>query len=92
MKKLRRWPCLTCLSLGLALVVSSGCQTWVPSVGMTLPSGHYLQHSPQYIPPTPAYPLSRELATMEAQEAAAGGALPAGPAAAPPPIVPGPVQ
>lgn len=48
--------------LGLAwiLAAGTGCQTWV--AGMTLPSGHYLEHPPQYIPPSPPYPLARELA------------------------------
>jgi hypothetical protein len=36
------------------------CETHV--AGMTLPSGHYLQHPPQYFPPSPAFPLTRELA------------------------------
>ena len=58
-------------------------RTWVPVSGMTLPSGHYLQHRPQYFPPSPAFPLSRELATMEANNAAAGPPLPA---PAPPPV------
>jgi hypothetical protein len=88
MNKLRRWPCLGSLAVGLTLAALSGCQTWVPDVGMTLPSGHYLQHQPQYIPPTPAFPLSRELATMEAQEGAQGP-VPAAPAGVP--VVPGPV-
>ena len=88
---MRRWPCLGCLVVGLALTSLTGCQTWVPGVGMTLPSGHYLQHRPQYIPPTPAFPLSRELATMNAQSAAAGAPLPGPPGAAPPPVVPGPL-
>lgn len=58
------------VSLGmLGLLFSAGCQTWVPEAGVTLPSGHYLQHPPQYIPPSPAFPLSRELTSLE--EAAA---------------------
>jgi hypothetical protein len=31
-----------------------------------LPAGHYLRHPPQYIPPSPAFPLPKELADMEA--------------------------
>jgi hypothetical protein len=52
---------------GLALVLGlvSGCQTWVPEAGLTLPSPDYLKHPPQYIPPSPPFPLSRELATLE---------------------------
>lgn len=33
--------------------------------GLTLPSGHYLQHPPQYMPPAPAFPLVREYVQME---------------------------
>jgi hypothetical protein len=53
------------VGLGLALAGLSGCQTHVPAVGMTLPSGRYLEHPPQYIPQSPAFPLSRELARQE---------------------------
>src|SRR5438045_9601187 len=67
---------LACLGLGLALL--SGCQTWTS--GMTLPSGRYLEHPPQYFPPSPAFPLPRELAS---QERAAAEPAPAGGAAAP---------
>ena len=62
---MRRRHCLTVASLGLVLGALGGCQTWVPTAGLTLPTGHYLEHPPQYIPPSPAYPLPRELATME---------------------------
>ncbi len=51
------------LGLAWVLAAATGCQTWV--AGMTLPSGHYLEHPPQYIPPSPEYPLPRELATQE---------------------------
>ena len=77
-------------AMAVLLAGLTGCQTWVPSTGITLPSGHYLQHPPQYFPRSPAFPLSRELATMEANNAAAGPALPA-PAPPPVPVVPGPV-
>ncbi len=61
----------------------AGCQTWVG--GMTLPSGHYLQHQPQYFAPSPTFPLDRELATMESEKAAA----PTNPALPPPnPAIP----
>jgi hypothetical protein len=33
--------------------------------GVTLPSGRYLEHAPQYIPPDPPFPLQRELNTLE---------------------------
>jgi hypothetical protein len=83
----RRWSVAI---LAISLAGLTGCQTWVPGVGMTLPSGHYLQHRPQYFPPSPAFPLSKELATMEANNAAAGPPLP-GPGPAPAPVVPGPI-
>ena len=69
MKTTRRWPGFGLAGLGLALLTLSGCQTWF--AGMTLPSGHYLEHPPQYIPPSPPFPLSRELAGQEASAAAA---------------------
>jgi hypothetical protein len=79
--------------LGLALAAGSGCQTQVGT--MTLPSPRYLNHPPQYIPPSPAFPLSRELASQEAT-AAAGvpGVAPLPPPVAPPavpPAMPAPV-
>jgi hypothetical protein len=33
--------------------------------GMTLPSAMYLEHPPQYIPPSPPFAHSRELAQQE---------------------------
>lgn len=77
------------LGLGLTLASLTGCQTWTYSSGMTLPSGRYLQHRPQYIPPSPDFPLERELAYQQ-QQMAANPALqaPGGPAQ-PAPLVPG---
>jgi len=43
----------------------SGCQTWNPEAGLTLPSGHYLRHPAQFIPPSPQFPLPRETAALE---------------------------
>ncbi len=83
MKTTRRWQFLCTLGFGLALATVTGCQTWVTEAGVTLPSGHYIDHPPQYIPPSPAFPLSRELASMEA--AGAAGAPGAQPAPLPPP-------
>jgi hypothetical protein len=60
--------------LGLGLAGLTGCQTWVG--GMTLPSGHYLEHRPQYFPPDPDFPLQRELSTQLTQDAAARAANP----------------
>jgi hypothetical protein len=85
--------------LGLALMLLTGCQTWIG--GMTLPSGHYLdQHPPQYFPPDPDFPLQKELAAQEEINAltapgarpAIGGVnpVPPGPAVAPAPA-PAPV-
>lgn len=86
-KILRRWRSAALAGLCLALTAGSGCQTWV--AGMTLPSGHYLEHPPQYFPPSPPYPLSRELASMEAANAAAAGVAAPAVVAPPPPTVPG---
>jgi hypothetical protein len=92
MKTLRRWHCLGLAGLGLGLAAATGCQTNV--AGMTLPSGHYLQHPPQYFAPSPAFPLQRELAAMEAAEGQAAvppGAAPLPPPApVPPPVAPAP--
>lgn len=63
MKRERRWGWLVAAGLGLA--AASGCQTWFPEAGLTLPTGDYLRHQPQYIPPSPDFPLDRELATLE---------------------------
>ncbi|HEY7153691.1 MAG TPA: hypothetical protein VH575_07010 [Gemmataceae bacterium] len=93
MKTMCRRSGLRSAGLGLAFLALSGCQTWV--AGMTLPSGRYLEHPPQYIPPSPPFPLSRELTSQEAAAAAAlqgGGAVPLPPAlppagpGAPPPV------
>lgn len=59
MRNKGRWLACVAAALGLGL---TGCQTWVG--GMTLPSGRYLEHYPQYFPPDPAFPLPRELATQ----------------------------
>jgi hypothetical protein len=83
----RRWPRWCLAGLGLALTTLSGCQTWV--AGMTLPSERYLDHPPQYFPPSPPFPLYRELAQQEAAAAAAAGAV-RGPAQPLPPPVPVP--
>lgn len=93
MKRNRRRPGRCLAGLGLTLLALSGCQTW--QAGMTLPSGRYLEHPPQYIPPSPPFPLPRELASQEAAAAAAvPGAVPgAGAVPLPPPLppeVPGP--
>ena len=86
--KNHRWQGLTLAGWGLALATMSGCQTWVPTTGQTLPSPRYLQHPPQYLAPSPAFPLSRELASQERAAAALPDA--GGPGAVPlPAAVPG---
>jgi hypothetical protein len=88
MKTIRRlWCHAVCLGLGLATL--SGCQTWVPEAGLTLPTGHYLRHYGQYIPPTPPYPLPRELANQT--DAARAAVVPPAPVPLLPGAVPAPV-
>jgi hypothetical protein len=72
------------LTLTAGLASATGCQTWFG--GMTLPSGHYLEHQPQYFAPSPPYPLSRELAQQEATWAALPPGAP--PIPVPPPVAP----
>jgi len=85
---MKRWSGRCLVGIGLALCLS-GCQTWTS--GMTLPSGRYLQHPPQYFPPSPPFPLPRELEAQErtAAAAAAAGIPPGAPAPLPPPVPPG---
>ena len=69
---MRSWTRMLAVAT-VALASISGCQTYFPEAGLTLPSPHYLRHPPQYIPPSPQFPLSRELANLEeaaAQQAA----------------------
>jgi hypothetical protein len=89
MNTTRRWQWWCMAGCGLALAALTGCQTWTS--GMTLPSGHYLQHPPQFFGPGPAFPLTRELAHMEEQQGGVIGPAPgAGPGPGPlPPPVPG---
>ena len=63
MKTRCRWAWLW--SAGTVMALVSGCQTWVPEAGLTLPSGMYLRHPPQYIPRSPDYPLTKELSSLE---------------------------
>ena len=55
----------TILGTGAILGILSGCQTWPMEAGVTLPSPHYLRHSPQYFQPSPPFPLQRELNSLE---------------------------
>ena len=81
MRTNRLWTASVAALLGLALSCSTGCQTVMG--GMTLPTGRYLEHFPQYFAPDPSFPLPRELASQEDPEGAArrggGGAVPGAP-------------
>ena len=44
MKTKRGWRRLGAAGLGLLLATATGCQTWVPEPGLTLPTGWYLKH------------------------------------------------
>ena len=85
MNSTRRRPRGLWAGLGLALAALAGCQTEFG--GMTLPSPHYLEHPPNYIPPSPPFPFQRELAT---QQAVAAQPEPGAPAALPPRVPVGP--
>jgi hypothetical protein len=83
MQTIRSARAIWAASLGLTLSLLTGCQTWIG--GMTLPSGRYLEHTPQYFPQDPDFPLSKELASQEeinalsapgARPPAANGVLP----------------
>jgi hypothetical protein len=50
--------------LGLSMLATSGCQTWIQEAGVTMPTGEWLLHPPQFFPATPAFPLNREMNTM----------------------------
>lgn len=85
MKNRIQWLTFSFGLIGLILVANIGCQTQV--AGMTLPSGHYLEHPPQYTPPSPIFPLTKELASIEGSNNQVGGA---GSAQALPAPLPGP--
>lgn len=71
--KTTRWNLrLALAAFGLVIASLTGCQTWYG--GMTLPSPYYLDHKPQYFRPDPDFPLEKELATMQAQDALITGA------------------
>jgi hypothetical protein len=85
--KTMSWSGCRLAAFGLGLAVLAGCQTYIPEASWTGPSGRYLEHPPQYIPPSPPFPLGRELSSMEAAVAAglAGGA-PGAAVPLPPPV------
>jgi len=89
MKMMRHGQLLGFAGFALMSAAVTGCQTNV--AGMTLPSGHYLQHPPQYFAPSPAFPLQRELATQAGQGAGQAGA-PGAAAVPPPPVPPAPAM
>ncbi len=60
----KRWW-FFCLAVGFLMGMIMGCQTWVPEAGVTLPTGHYLRHPPTYIPPSPQFPLPKEVQSLE---------------------------
>jgi hypothetical protein len=82
-----RWLAVVCAVSFVAGPRAEAFQTWAPTTGMVLPSGRYLQHLPQYIPPTPVYPLPRESTPIERAKPAAAPVAPV-----PQPVVPGPVR
>ncbi len=84
MNTTRRGLYLPMAGLGLLLSALVGCQTQIPGTQQTLPSPHYLDHPPQYIPPSPAFPLAREEATQISISNRAAG--PAGAAPLPLPV------
>jgi hypothetical protein len=90
--KRTRWMSACLAGLGLTIVGLVGCQTQVPGTGQTLPSPRYLDHPPEYHPPSPIFPLARELANQEkaaAGDAGAGGFVEPLPRPVP---VPGPAE
>ena len=76
---------LAVAGLSASLCGVTGCQTQI--AGMTLPSGYYLDHRPQYFPVEPSFPLPKELATMQAQSMAAAEANTATTGRLPAPVV-----
>ncbi len=64
------------LALGLGLGLLSGCQTWNMDAGVTMPTADYLRHPPQYFPPSPPYPLPKELKSIQDAWGESGPATP----------------
>lgn len=91
MKMFPRRQKMLAVSLGLFVAGLGGCQTYVPTTSQTLPSPFYLQHPPQFIPPSPQFPLPRELAHLEDASGQPGPAAPPPPAVVVPAPVPVPV-
>jgi hypothetical protein len=92
MNRLRQRPWWLAVALALTLSTLSGCQTYFWETGQTLPTGWYLRHPPQFIPPTPQFPLPNEEADLTRAALRPGLVQPLpppgpalGPAPAPPP-------
>lgn len=64
-------------------------QRWQPQHGLTLPSPHYLEHPPQYVPAPAGFPLPKELEKLE--KGSAPGKNPTG-VPGPLPVVPAPLN
>jgi len=79
-----RWLLRGVIGLSVVTVTTlTGCQSYPAGAGgMTLPSPHYLQHYPQYQPPSPPFPLQRELDSMQGPDLLKVGV----PGAAPAPL------
>ena len=82
MKTIRGWR-RGVLAGFAALAGLAGCQTYYG--GGTYPTPRYLEHPPTYIPPSPPFPLARELAT---QQTIAAEPEPGAPVGGLPPRVP----
>lgn len=67
-----------------------GVPTKIYYGGMSLPSGRYLDHYPQYFAPDPVHPLPRKLADMEDPEGAARRAGQSPPSSSPMMLTPSP--
>ena len=51
--------------VGLLKLVDGCTTTWQEEAAVTLPSADYLRHPPQYFPPSPPYPLPKELKSIQ---------------------------
>jgi hypothetical protein len=63
---MRLLACLLAAGVGLYMLI--GLFATETPAQQTLPSGKYLEHPPQYVPPSPSFPLKREAAAQEAQQ------------------------
>ncbi|MGF1578393.1 MAG: hypothetical protein ACFCD0_03425 [Gemmataceae bacterium] len=56
------------LAVACAVSLATGCQTYEPRTGLTLPTPRYLDHFPQAIPQTPPFPLANEVESLKAAQ------------------------